>query len=273
MMIKTIIETAKLIFTSEESQKVDELTKNKHQESEKIMFRNLDEISSKFGISGVYTLNEITGADNNNSIQYEFQEVKIDVKMFIKKSFKENLGTLFIIDEEKKKIINTNFSLKEERLNSPLLNKSRLSSAPDFVYEIEGQQVWVTLSSIRNQEEEVKHTEFLELLYRALINTNQIDIDANFDSYSSSIEEKTYELVRFRLDRNSLFLVIRDKENERLYLSHEFRHISSINYIATEDRLKFWLDMIDVTYRFWLPFKKEELFAEHIQIDPIIYRN
>jgi len=185
-MIKTIIETAKLIFTSEESQKVDELTKNKHQESEKIMFRNLDEISSKFGISGVYTLNEITGADNNNSIQYE---------------------------------------------------------------------------------------EFLELLYRALINTNQIDIDANFDSYSSSIEEKTYELVRFRLDRNSLFLVIRDKENERLYLSHEFRHISSINYIATEDRLKFWLDMIDVTYRFWLPFKKEELFAEHIQIDPIIYRN
>lgn len=272
-MIKTIIETAKLIFTSEESQKVDEVTKNKHQESEKIMFRNLNEISSKFDISGVYILNEITGADNNNIIQYEFQEVKFEVETFMKKSFKENLGKLFIIDEEKKKIINTNFSLKEDWLNSHLLNKSRLTSAPDFVYEVEGQQVWVTLSSVRNQEEEVKHTDLLELLYKALINTNQIDIDANFDSYGTSNEEKTYELVQFRLDRNSLFLVIRDKENERLYLSHEFRHISKIDYIATEDRLKFWLDMIDGTYRFWLPFKKEELFAEHTQVDPIIYRN
>lgn len=270
-MLSTIIEKAKTIFISDKERNIIEDTKTKHQESEKIMYRSLNEISSKYYVSGVYSMTEVYESEDSDKIKYyEFQLLDDKESTIIKTGFYGNEGRLILIDEEEKEKINKRIRFKPdfERFNP---EKSNLKVAPDFLYENNGQSYWITIQAIRTTEEEQQHTKMLDILYRALYNANEIDIDTNFEIYGITTKEKYHDLVHFRLDRNSLFLVVKDRENA-VYHSHEFKHIREIRNSDVGDRIKFWLYMFDGTYRFYIPYDKEALIGEHVHVDPIIYK-
>ena len=113
----------------------------------------------------------------------------------------------------------------------------------------------------------------LEILYKTLINAQSIMIDATFERYGSVSKEKWYDLVHFRLDRQSLFLVIQDRENPSIKISHEFQNINDFKFMNLEDRLKFWVYTTKGTHRFYLPYDKEELKKTDAFIDPLIYQS
>ena len=266
-MLDKLIEKAKTIFISEKEKQIIEETNFKHSQSAKIFFKDLDEISSKYYISEVYSVNEVY--ENNRIKYFNFKEADFSISSSLKKKYMENEGELILVDEETKKIINKNFRLTPNFQNIHFREKQDLTSAPDFIYEFENQCYWVVLELIRTSEKEEEHTKYLETLYRALYKASKIEIDAGF-KYGSN--EKWYDLIYFRLDRNSLFLVVGDMDNKHIYHSHEFKHIDHIRLSDLQDRYKFWLYMFEGNYRFFVPYTKEELYGEDVMIDPLIYK-
>ncbi|MFH9306011.1 hypothetical protein ACH4J9_33445, partial [Streptomyces albus] len=126
----------------------------------------------------------------------------------------------------------------------------------------------VNLKEIRTIEEEEKHTNNLELLYKSLFQTEEITIDTNFEQYSITTSEKTYSLNHFRLDRNSLHLVLEDIDTKQ-HITHTFEKIQSIAYQNNDKNKRFWLYMDKGSYRFFIPINNDKL--NNIPIDPIIY--
>lgn len=270
-MLSTIIEKAKTMFISEKERNIIENTKAQHLESQTIMYRSLEEITSKYYLTNVYEMTEVYANDDSQNVEYYiFHELDFEDSNRIKKKYYENEGILTLVDEEYKKRMNKRFRFEPKKEH--YFNKPKLRSTPDFIYEFENQLFWVTLKPIRAEDEEKEHTEVLELLFSALYNTNEIDIGVESDNTFKNTNEKYYDLIHFRLDRNSLFLVIRDKENNEIYHSHEFNHIQHIKFSNIGDRLKFWLYMLDGVNRFYIPYDKEQLNGEHVRIDPLLYK-
>lgn len=265
-MIDNLILKAKNIFLSEKDQELRNKTNLKHKNSSDFIIRNLEEITSKYYISNVYMLEEII--ENNQLKYFQFEETDYDITDTIKKSFVQNLGQLVLVSEEDKVAINKKFLFKSN-LKWNWRNSEALTSAPDFLYQVDDTAYWVDLIEIRSAEKEEEHTKYLEILYSALYNASKIEIDADFSSYGSTPNEKWYKLEHFRLDRNSLFIVIKDEDNN--LLSHEFKNIDHIHYNDLQDRLKFWLYMFEGTYRFFIPFDKSTLKNNSIIMDPKIY--
>lgn len=81
-----------------------------------------------------------------------------------------------------------------------------------WFYEVGGNSILINLKEIRNSEEEEKHTNNLELLYKSLFLTKDIIIDTNFKEYSVTTSQRTHSLHHFRLERNSLNLVLEDTD-------------------------------------------------------------
>lgn len=261
--MENVITTATTIFLPrgyrESVQRIEESTHSQHEQSAEILNRSLEEITAKFRITDALYANEIEVQD---VIKHEFTNVNNLHE--IQQSFANNEGVLYLVEPNVKKEINRSFIHNKVGY----FNRS-LKQAPDFVYELNGHQYWINIEAIRNAEEEEEHTKYLNLLYCALYQTTKIEIDINFHEYGKTTREKWYQLDYFRVDRNSLFIVVKDFEDSSVH-SHNFEHIRDIKYADTGDRLKFWLYMAHGTYRFYIPYTKESLNNPEIPIDPII---
>jgi hypothetical protein len=261
-ILENLLENATTIFLpknyKEKMEKIKTSTLENHIQSVEILKRSLEEITSKFRLVEAYiaTETEFYGETKN-----KFTEAKESHK--IKESFVNNEGVLYLVDSEIKQEINKNYI----QLYS---HHAHIRQAPDFFYELEGNTYWVNLEPIRDNEQEKSYSKTLELLYRTLFQTNKIDIDVNFEEYGKTTKERWYKLVYFRLLRNSLFLVVKDFE-ENVVFHHNFEHIREIKYSDTGDSYKFWLYMAQGTYRFYLPYTKESVNNPNLPIDPIIY--
>lgn len=267
-MLKDILNTAKLIFTDTHTKELEKQTSENHRDSSKIMYRDLNEISTKFEITDVYSMQEEYEHGTEKVKYYSFE--KSTVGFDVKKSFLNNDGTLFLVDEKEKIKINKQFRFIPDY--SRMHDLDSLNQSPDFVYVLGDNHYWVIVEPKRNETQELEYTDMLKLLYQVLSNSKSIHIDADFSNYGSTINEKWYDLIRFRLDRQSLFLVFEDNENSAIF-SHEFKNINSVKMLDLEDRLKIWLYMSEGTHRFYLPFNRKDVMKEYIHLDPILYRN
>lgn len=260
--IQTLIEK---IFTTAEQKNTISKTSEKHENAEGILKRNLNEVSSLYRINSFYTLEEVTN-NSEEVIEYLFSEYRDENIDLFNEAFRKNKGKLILIDKEIKKDINKKFRFESSFL--PYNEEVTIDQCPDFIYEYDNNSLWVTLKEIRTSEAEKIHTKHLELLYKYLFQSNEIVIDADFSRYGITTKEKVYTLKRFRLGRNSLYIVLKDQiSNELIY--HNFEKIQSINYQQNDVNIKFWLYMDKGTYRFYLP--KSNNINLNIPIDPLIY--
>ncbi|MGP9043981.1 hypothetical protein [Cytobacillus kochii] len=261
-ILENVITTATTIFLPrgyrESVQIIEESTHSQHEQSAEILNRSLEEITAKFRITDALYANEI---EVQGVIKHEFTNVNNLHE--IQQSFANNEGVLYLVDSNTKKEINRSFIHNKVGYFSRILR-----IAPDFVYELNEQQYWINIEAIRNVEEEHEHTKSLNLLYRALYQATQIHIDVNFE-YGKTTKERTYQLEYFRVDRNSLFIVMKDFEDNSVY-SHNFEHIRDIKCSNRGEGLNFWLYMAHDTYRFYIPYTEESLNNPDIPIDPII---
>lgn len=264
-MIKTFQSIVDSIFTTAEQKKLILKTAEKHADAQSIFNRSLNEVTHIYKIDNVYSCEEKI-SENGEITEYSFSLYSEKDLDSLKKSFRNNEGTLILVDEEIKKKINKNFRYIKE---SPFTFKDKnISQCPDFIYEFNDNSFWINLKEIRNIEKEEIHTNNLECLYKSLFVTKEIEIDTKFLQYSEGFSEKLYYLRHFRLDRNSLHLVLEDKDTSQL-ITHTFNKIELIDYQNNQTNLKFWLHMDEGTYRFFIPINKDKL--NNVPIDPIIY--
>lgn len=268
-MLKNIINTAKLIFTDKNVKELEKQTKENHNYSSKIMFRELNEISTKFEITEVYRMDLEFESETEKIKSYSFSKADISTDFDVRKSFLKNEGTLYLVDEKEKIEINKRFKFTYNY--SPIHDQESLDQSPDFVYELGNIQYWVFVEPKRNETEEIEHTEILEFIYQVISNSKSIQIDNGFEHYGSTPNEKWYDLLRFRLDRQSLFLVFQDRDDLTIF-SHEFKNIKSIKTMDLQNSLKVWVYMPEGTHRFYLHYNRYEILDEYKHYDPIIYK-
>lgn len=265
--VENLLKNTTAIFLPNDHKEIvkelENTTYERHIQSTEVLKRSLEEVTSKFRVVEAYTSKEEVDGEE---VKYIFTEVGLEISSEIQRSFINNKGVLHLVSSDIKSDINKQF------VHAPRY-KQRFSihQAPDFVYLINGEEYWVNLDVIRDEEEEKSHSRFLELLYFTLYEANRIYIDVDFEEYGKTADEGWYKLIYFRLSRNSLFIVVKDTEMNRVF-HHNFEHIRAINYNDIGDRYKFWLYMVQGPYRFYLPSTKENVNNSELPIDPKIYQ-
>lgn len=268
-MLSKLIEVAKTAFVSAEDRERIVKTKGDHETASSVFNRTLEEVTEKYKIENVYTMTEQLKDDIVQ--KYIFEEAPRDLIGKCKEFYNRNEGLLVLVDEIHKHTVNQKFHFEYNSMDFNRFNDVAIQKAPDFIFEIEGDQYWVSLEPIRTNKSEEQHTKDLELLFKAFSQTKDIDIDPVFDRYGNSRFEKWHDLIYFRTNRNSIYIVIKDRENGEIK-SHQFEKIHSINFMDTDDRIKVWLYMSKGPYRFYLPYKQaSSLQSGDFPVDPAIY--
>ncbi|MBH0158671.1 hypothetical protein IHV10_20010 [Fictibacillus sp. 5RED26] len=246
---------------------VDQQVSN-HSVAEKIAIKSVKDFQLDYGINNIYSFSVVEEDNNKKNLLTEITDYNEENQVYT--AFTEGIGNIFLIDEyEKKNMLKDAYfqnKMNNGDLSLPIKATDVKQNVPDFLYVIDNRNYMISLQSRFSIETEEGKRKEVEQLYKYLFKNlgKSIDIDPDFDK--SGCYEKRCKLVYFRLNLDSLYIVI-EHNNKNVY--HTFKNIRDIAHTVTYggEALKFWLYMGDRNYRFYLHHPD----SLDVQIDSAIY--
>ncbi|HFK1459199.1 hypothetical protein [Bacillus cereus] len=275
-MTNTLLDTLKnfIDFINPEGAKSKEIQENitrSHIDAANIYCRNINELSAQFNIEQAYKVEIHAYNANKKEENYHLHLQKYTNLSHLKKAFLNGMGELHLLDlEEKIKVLPSTYIFNEHNIKYKAIETRKL--VPDFLYTLDDEEYCVTLKPIHTDTSKKELQYELQNLYKTLyLSLNkEIDIDSNFQT--STCYESKHILRYFRLNQNSLFLVVEDLKGNMHH--HTFKNINEIKHGLSGGgtQLKFWIYMYGDTYRFYLPYDEKAFKTSQVPLDQEIFK-
>ncbi|HDX9578320.1 TPA: hypothetical protein ROX88_001850 [Bacillus pseudomycoides] len=275
-MGNTLLKTLKnfVDFINPEGAKLKEIKENvnrSHIAAANIYCRNINELSAQFNIEKAYKVKIHTSNTDKKEENYHLHLQKYTNLDHLKKAFLNGMGELHLLDlEEKIKILPSTYIFDEHNIKYKAIDTRRL--VPDFLYTLDHEEYCITLKPIHTVSSKKELQYELQNLYKTLyLSLNkEIDIDSNFQT--STCYESKHILRYFRLNQNSLFLVVEDLEGNVHH--HTFKNINEIKHGLSDGgtKLKFWIYMPGGSYRFYLSYEEDTFETSQVPLDQEIFK-
>lgn len=272
----TLLNTLKNVFDfinpeGAKSKEIKENINRSHIAAADIYCRNMNELSAQFIIETAYQVEIHTPNTDKKEENYHLHLQKYANLDHLKKAFLNGIGELHLLSLEKKiKILPSTYIFDEHNIKYKAIETRRL--VPDFLYILNDEEYCVTLKPIHTATSKKELQYELQNLYKTLyLSLNkEIDIDSNFQT--STCYESKHILRYFRLNQNSLFLVVEDLKGNVHH--HTFKNIHEIKYGLSGGgtQLKFWIYMYGDTYRFYLPYEEDTFKTSQVPLDQEIFK-
>ncbi|MGE6589298.1 hypothetical protein ACQKFU_06685 [Bacillus mycoides] len=252
------------------AKEIKELINQSHTDASNIIQRNIKELSSQFVIETAYKVEVRTSDTDTKEDDYYLHLQQYSKLSAIETAFKEGKGQLYLLDlEEKTSILSSTHFITENTMSYKPINTDEL--IPDFLYILDEEEYCVSLKPIHTTTSKKELHYELQTLYKALyLSLNKtIDIDSDFNT--SGCNESEHILRYFRLNQNSLFLVVEDLKGNVHH--HTFNNISEIKHATNAiTMMKFWIYMHGDSYRFYLPYDKKTFKTTQVPLDQEIFK-